>query len=144
VSSPQPRDPWPAARIAPERGFAEPDADDDDTGPLHIATPAPSEDSTSASGLGEEVWWRRFEEPLTISPRPARRDRKPSYCSSSLPSWPLSRYRRPGLLAVTLVAHNTECEHRSNDVGEPVAFAGYRCPRTAAAHVSPRLSLRFM
>jgi hypothetical protein len=78
VSSPPPSDPdpWPAERSTPEHGFAEPDPDDDDTGPVRISTP-PAEDTTSESRLGEDDWSRRFADALTVNPRPVRRNRKP-------------------------------------------------------------------
>jgi serine/threonine kinase PknH len=77
VSSPPPPDPWPAERATPENGFAEPERDDDDTGPVQISTPTPAKVTTSESGLGEDDWSRRFAEVLTINPRPLRRNRKP-------------------------------------------------------------------
>jgi hypothetical protein len=77
VSSPPPPDPWPAERSTPEQGFAEPDPDDDDTGPVQISTPKRAEDTTSESGLGEDDWSRRFADALTVNPRPVHHNRKP-------------------------------------------------------------------
>jgi len=77
VSSPPPPDPWPAERATPEHVFAEPEQDDDDTGPVQISTPTPAKVTTPESGPGEDDWSRRFADALTINPRPIRRNRKP-------------------------------------------------------------------
>jgi hypothetical protein len=52
-----------------------PGPDEDDTGPLQVSTPSPYEarDDSPAEG----VWAGRFDAPLTVSPRPVRRQRNP-------------------------------------------------------------------
>jgi serine/threonine kinase PknH len=77
VSSPPPPDPWPAESSSPEGRFAELDPNDDDTGPLRIPTPPPTVDSSLDSGADDDAWWRRFEEPVAVRPRPTHRNRKP-------------------------------------------------------------------
>ena len=77
MSSPPPPDPRPAKRATPEHVFAEPEQDDDDTGPVQISTPTPAKVTTPESGPGEDDWSRRFADALTINPRPIRRNRKP-------------------------------------------------------------------
>jgi hypothetical protein len=94
VSSSRPPEPWPPS--TPEDGFAEPEPDDDDTGPLHISTPSPAVDDSwddgdhAAASLpevglpgdarlytpGDDAWPRHFE-PLTVDPRPVGRERRP-------------------------------------------------------------------
>jgi hypothetical protein len=93
VSSSRPPEPWPPS--TPDDTSEEPDSDDDDTGPLHISTQSPAADDSWSDGdhaaslpeVGlpgdarlytprDSDWPRRFE-PLTVSPRPVRRELKP-------------------------------------------------------------------
>jgi serine/threonine kinase PknH len=74
VSSPRSPQPWRPS--TPEDRFGEPAPNDDDTGPLHVPAPPPFDDSTWDLGPDDDPWWRRFETPLEVNPRPVRRDRK--------------------------------------------------------------------
>jgi hypothetical protein len=75
MSSPPSPDPFPSQPSTPE-GLDEPDPDEADTGPLSVPTPSvPAEERWHA---GQGAWADKFDAPLTVNPRPARRhDRKP-------------------------------------------------------------------
>ena len=75
MSSPPPPDPWPSQPSTPD-DVHEPDPDDADTGPLPVPTPPLSAEERWHAGHG--AWADKFDAPLFVNPRPARRhERKP-------------------------------------------------------------------
>lgn len=125
MRSSEPPDSWPSA---PEGGFAEPDPDDADTGPLHISTPPPSLPEGGLPGdvrlytPSDAAWPRRFE-PLTVNPRPVRRPRQPMILGGA------------AVLAVVLLAALAIWLFRPSS--EPSTTADDAPPSTTAAEESP-------
>ena len=61
----------------PHDDVYEPDADEEDTGPLHVPVATSPSDSWDPNP-GQDTWAKRFDAPLTVSPRPARAPRSPN------------------------------------------------------------------